>query len=525
MAIETLSADKEQHNILPLAEASVRDDKIIAAEALLENRRQAQEHHGLTDMLHTSPAAEHYPHLYLWDSCFFIVMYSGAADYCYTTANFYEAQLFEISEVERQRIVQIIDELRAKAERYQRAAIEETFSLFNGQKANGFIPNMQHVQNDNGRAFDLERILAFDKEDKGSNYTQPPVAAIGVASTYEAMKEHRDPGAELFLQEIYGPLKKFYQYFDRERSNSEQDKLTGVIHPHETGRDSDPTFDFIKNLRFDKLGTDKHPAIDKYNVAADYMGIIWHGMKLRQTGGDMKKAREVFWVNDIMMNCIYVDNLLVMAELAANLDKTEDSEYFEQLGTKVEAQMLEKMWFAQDRGGKGAFRALDQNGQPIREISISNLFPLALPHLLPEQVESVLDMMDTSFDTPYPLPSVAADSPKFDPHNRETHRLWRGPTWINTNWYVVERGLRMQAVRQDLPQQLRDKCTAWADRVAIASKELLDKNGAWEHYDPLTGAGQRERVKNFGWSWLGRFMQLPDKKINVAEHGRIAIKF
>ena len=481
--------------------------KIVAADALLANRANTKIHHAFDqDLLYTSPSPEHYPHIYLWDSGFFTIMYAQTASYCQEVAAFYHSEQSNKDTAET---------FAQKAAQFRRAATEESFSIFSGQQENGFIPNIQH-QDRHGRVkkFDLERTIAFDAKDRGSNYTQPPVLALGVADTYHAMRQANDPHAELYLQETYGPLKKFFDYFDTERSNSPSDKLIGIIHPHETGRDSDPIYDdinFVKKLRRTRSDPKEGPETDHWNRAVDYAGILLHGIQLRAAKGNVAEARGTFWANDVMMNCVYIDNLRVLSKLAGELGRADDQKHYEALASEVEAQILSKMWFPDAREGQGAFLTLNKDGQPIAEISISNLFPLTLAGLKPEQLKSVLTMMKQSFDTPYPLPSVATDSPSFDPHNREKDRLWRGPTWINTNWYLVVRGLHLQADRQDLPAELRDECQMWADKVAIKTNELLDKHGPREHYDPITGDAQRDRVQDFGWSWLGRFMDRPRK--------------
>jgi len=168
---------------------------------------------------------------------------------------------------------------------------------------------------------------------------------------------------------------------------------------------------------------------------------------------------------------------------------------------------------------------------------------LTLPHLRNDKLEAVLNMMDEHFDVPYPLPSGSTKSSNYDPNNQEKDRLWRGPTWLNTNWYIVEHGLFMQAARADISPQLRLRCKQWANRVTKASNDLLDMNepekrqiqdmgaqiidiftkvelaahhlqefrtGAYEHYNPHSGEGQRDRVRNFAWSWLARFMTLDE---------------
>jgi glycogen debranching enzyme len=216
----------------------------------------------------------------------------------------------------------------------------------------------------------------------------------------------------------------------------------------------------------------------------------------------------MFWVNDVMFNCMYADNLALMSQLAEEHGSSEDAQRYEDLAGEVESQILSDMWFPNEKDGRGVFYALNK-GEPIKEVSISNLFPLVLPRLTEKQLESQLELILTSFNTAYPLPSVATDSPNYDPKNQESERLWRGSTWINTNWYLVERGLRRQAERPDLAHrpELITLCSEIADRVVLASREMVNGSLA-EHYNPDTGAGQRlHRSPNFAWSLLAHVMK------------------
>jgi hypothetical protein len=434
---------------------------------LLKNRLHLGAKQGTGESDYTPPSP-HYPHIYPWDLCFAVIMAA-----------------------------------RHGEEWLQRGRTEQ-LTLFKGQLPNGMIPNTQFAEK--GRKRDPERILALEKDAKSSNYMQPPVQALSTREIYEASYEEDPYEADKFLLEVYPKLKKSYSYIETHRSNSPENKLMGVIHPHETGLDSLPIFDFIKRHRLKRNGIDTPNYVDKLNIPIDYFSIIWHGMKLKKAGGDISKQREVFWVNNVMMNCIYVDNLRETAKLAQHAWQPQDALHFSKLASEVEEQILTRMWEPLARDGKGAFYDLDSLEQPINEITVSNLFPLTLSNLHEEQLESLLTLMDESFNTPYPLPSVATDSENYDPHNREKDRLWRGPTWINTNWYIVERGLKMQMARPEISKELKTRCYWWAEKISRKSKELVDTHGAYEHYNPLTGKPQRKRAKNFAWSNLAYFM-------------------
>jgi glycogen debranching enzyme len=223
----------------------------------------------------------------------------------------------------------------------------------------------------------------------------------------------------------------------------------------------------------------------------------------------LQQARELFGAVDVMMNCMLVDNLDEMSQLARHLGKVEDARYFSKYARDVETKILDEMWFDGQPDRPSGFYAQNNQGQPINEVSINNLFPLTLPNLKENQLESLIGLMDRSFNTPYTLPTVATDSPNYDPHNRESDRLWQGPVWENANWYLVVRGLAKQLRRTQLMSRrpgLKVDCEHWAKRISVSSRRLLDMNGPREYYDPTNGRALRPRVKNFGWSNLGYVM-------------------
>ena len=62
---------------------------------------------------------------------------------------------------------------------------------------------------------------------------------------------------------------------------------------------------------------------------------------------------------------------------------------------------------------------------------------------------------------------------------------WRGPVWVNINWYLA------QGVRQYGESELSE----WIENSLIA---LADRHGFYEYYDPDSGRGLGE--KNFSWT-------------------------
>ena len=115
--------------------------------------------------------------------------------------------------------------------------------------------------------------------------------------------------------------------------------------------------------------------------------------------------------------------------------------------------------------------------------------PLILEDLPRPIVERLVNRWVTStedFWLPYPLPSVPASDPKFMPGNPRGF-IWRGPTWVNTNWFLSH------ALRRHGYAEL-------ADTIVTKTMEAIEKSGYREYYEPYTGEGLG--ASDFGWSTL-----------------------
>ena len=117
--------------------------------------------------------------------------------------------------------------------------------------------------------------------------------------------------------------------------------------------------------------------------------------------------------------------------------------------------------------------------------------PLILPDLPGEIAARLVEHLDDprTFAAPYPVPSVALDEPSFvrDHRIRGFRFIWRGPLSLNTNWFLVH-GLRGHGYADV------------ADRIAGRSRELVERGGFNEFYDPLDGTPVG--AERFGWATL-----------------------
>jgi len=409
-----------------------------------------------------------------------------------------------------------------------RSAVRDFKTLLAGQMPSGLIPNQQHTA---GKRFLEPEALLGQESDGHTNYDQPALEAQTALEIYHALETQPgvDPTkaqreAKNFLKEVFPSLVLNYGYIDTHLSNGLNDKLIGAVRPEATGRDSGPEWDFTKPFRLPRRGPNTPAYIALSNSVINYAHRLHTIRKLKQANGDAQKSREIFWANDIEMNCIYASNCYAMAEIAelAGRPKEEVNGYKKQ-ARGVEEQILKPwhpypeggqgMWFSHAENGEGRFYALDKYGLPIKEVTTANVMPVLLPNLGENQLKSILSLIRRKLEAPYGLSTVANDSLKHDPHYGEKESIWRGPDWMNQDWLVAE-GLLLQINRPELADNidLIQECKEVLWHLTSASTTVLDM---WaergtpipEFHDPQTARAFRlSRVQWFAWGNLGRVM-------------------
>src|SRR6266508_4023251 len=198
-------------------------------------------------------------------------------------------------------------------------------------------------------------------------------------------------------------------------------------------------------------------------------------------------ALDVFVWEDVMVNVIYADGLRALGGLClvAGFSDIEARER-EARARRVVHALQEKCW--DDRAG--AFWDLDGwDEERARVLTFSSLFPIVLADLDPVIAQRVVEdhlLNEREFWLPFPIPTVAASEPSFDP-GWATRTTWRGPTWINVNWYLYH-GLRAHGYREI------------ASELAERTFAMVAKSGIREFYDPRNADGQG--AVDFGWSCL-----------------------
>jgi hypothetical protein len=502
-----------QPSIIEFVRSDLNDKRLEAADALLDSRHLTQRLQGLDSITWQPPSSKKYPDWFKWDEAVSDEMYFKTAEYCWETVNFYESRIEMLPVHEREALLPFLGEFRRRAEKYFEAAVDGLTTTFEGMEENGNIPNSRIMTNSGIMQAGLERIIIKKNGGKASVYTQPVLEPQAVASGYRAALAKDPSGVEAraFLDRFYEPAKTHINHYDEVLADMPNSSLAGVPHPHATGRDRDRVFDHAKKKRLPRKGAKTGPLTNLGNSIIDYGWGLRRSKQIADANGDMDKIKEKFWDRDVMFNCIYLDNLYQMAELAGIMGKPDDRQGFLNKAELLETE-IQTMWNPDAWKGNGAFMNLDKDYNLNPKVSVGSLFGWLLPNLEADQLRSMLKMVDTSFNARFGFPVSPTDSEDSDPGYKERGSIWRDGDWEIVKYLLVERGLCMQAQREDLPLDLRQACVKLALEKMYSSNYALDVYGPPSEFrHPQTGEPQRKRVSNFAWGWLGRFIRTPSK--------------
>ncbi|HDI82686.1 MAG TPA: hypothetical protein ENF18_02700 [candidate division WOR-3 bacterium] len=352
-------------------------------------------------------------------------------------------------------------------------AIRELNTLFSVQEEDGFVP---HIILWKWRIVDLLKPWWYrEVKSKSLFYTaeiQPPVAGMSLGYIYNRLRNKE------VLESLVDSVYRFYIYLSKHR-DPDNDGLISIITPLESGMDMLPIYDNV-------LGNPDHDLMYQKRLIRQmltfYKSIDWNLERVFEA--------QVFDVEDVAFNTIYVLGLKELSRVLRRYDRAR-SEEISSLARRVERAIINKMWDSDD----GIFYSLMSRGNKevmLRIKTVSSLFPLLLD--IPEyMVSSLVSYIKSKrhFWSEWPIPSVSMDERSFGPLT-ETRFLWRGTTWINTNWFI------WQGLRKSGEIHL-------ANELVKRTWGLIEKYGFCEFYDPFKGF-PGGAMRDFGWSTLGSLM-------------------
>ncbi|HET9241796.1 MAG TPA: hypothetical protein VFN99_00040 [Gaiella sp.] len=384
------------------------------------------------------PAVRDYPFQWFWDSCFHAIVWS-----------------------------------RFDPER----AADELRGLLAVQDPDGLVPHVVFWKDDlvsRLRWHHLESRtdgrVPFHRKPHTTAQMQPPVLA-------QAVERVVDGGAgEAFLAEALPAVERYYRYLAALR-DPDGDALVSIVSQFESGLDFSPAYDEAIGLRGanppELFLRTRLPQL--LNKLANY--------DLRTIFG-----RYDHHLEDVLVNAVYGQGLRALARLGTRAGHDAVARWAERTADDVTAALLERCWDTRLR----MFVILaGPDERRVHVKTIHGLMPLILHDLPAEQAAALAEHLEDprTFGASFPVPSVALDEPSFtrDHHIRGFRFIWRGPLSLNTNWFLVH-GLRGHGY------------TDLAERIAARSRELVERGGFNEFYDPLSG--RPVGAARFGWATL-----------------------
>jgi glycogen debranching enzyme len=358
----------------------------------------------------------------------------------------------------------------------------EVRSLLRGQWADGMVPHI--VFHEESPEYRPGPELWGSAECTGapavatSGITQPPVLATAIRALHEA-----DPD-RTFLEEALPGVEAWHRWLERERSFDDSG-LVAIVHPWESA-DNAPRFDAAleriepRKLTFARsdsrhVGADERPGDLDYGR---YVGVV---ERLRATGYRPASASEApFAYVDLAFNAILTVAEEDLAWLLGEIGGSGERATGRAAGLRV---ALAHLW---DEGAS-AYRERDLHGDEGTTDTVADLFPLYAGVPDERQARSIVAQSlwspgryGPSPDAPWPVTTVSKSSPAYDPR-----RYWRGPVWINVNWFLI-RGLE------------RCRLEAEADELRRRTLDLVERSGFAEYYHPSTG--EPLGSDDFSWS-------------------------
>ncbi len=403
----------------------------------------------------TCPATGIYPHQWLWDSCFVAI---GLADH---------------------------DPHRAA---------NEIHALLRGQWTNGLVPHMIFAQDvrdvGSARLWRSRRDPRAPRDLDTSCITQPPLLAV--AASYVARRLTADDRTE-FLAVAVPRIARYHRWLYQER-DPDQTGLVTLIHPWEGGLDTTPPWiDALRALRrpawlrlvlrwrltrfvrFVRRDTRYVPAAERESDD-DGLRMLVLARRARKFNFDLHRVprSKTLRVQDLGFNALLAVANRALVQLAADAGLRLETELLESFDRTVPA--LEELW----DDAQGRYCSRDAiTGELLRAPTIATFFPL-WANLRSERMKQLVERLTGEGWSPaFPLPSVPTDSRWFD-----AQRYWQGPTWVNTNWLIIQ-GLRARG--ED----------ALADELRRQTLQLIDAGGFAEYFSPYTGEGYGAQ----GFSW------------------------
>ena len=357
-------------------------------------------------------------------------------------------------------------------------AIKEITTLLDGQWKDGMVPHIL-FHNPNTNYYPNYTAWNCGNKIRSSGITQPPILATILKLILDKNKISNKQTKE--IKKIVKKIIRFHEWFIKFRDPNKTG-LVSILHPWESGYDNSPIWDepmakvtIEKNLKY-KRADNKLIKPDQRPLNIDYDRYVSIKNSLRKKKYNPKEIfkSSLFNVVDVGFNSLFLkaNKDLIQISNKFNIETSKISNY-----VKVTEKNILKLYDKK----KGIFFSKDiRNNKKIYIPSITNYFIL-FADLDNDFINNKLikNLKNHNKNDKYFFSSIKPSHNSF-----EEKRYWRGPVWINCNWFIY--------------QGLKNKDLKFSNYVKKKTIKLLEKSKFYEYFSCKNG--QPMGAKNFSWS-------------------------
>jgi hypothetical protein len=357
-------------------------------------------------------------------------------------------------------------------------ALKEIKTLLDGQWKDGMIPHIL-FHNTNTNYYPNHTAWNCGNKIRSSGITQPPVLASILKEIIDKNKITKIQKKE--IKKFVIKIKKSHEWFIKNR-DPKKTGLVSILHPWESGYDNSSLWDepmnkvkIEKNIQY-KRADNKVINPEHRPLNIDYDRYVTIKNDLRKKKYDPKKIFKtgLFNVVDIGFNSIFLKSNkdLIILLKKFNLDSSTIINYI-----KITEKNILKYFDKK----KQTFFCFDlRNKKKIFIPSITN-YLILYADIKNSKINDILikNLKKHNLKEKYFFSSIKPNHKSF-----EEKRYWRGPVWINCNWFIYK--------------GLMNKDEKYSNKIKERTVRLVEKKGFHEYYSCKNGKPMG--ANNFSWS-------------------------
>ena len=357
-------------------------------------------------------------------------------------------------------------------------ALKEIKTLLDGQWKDGMIPHIL-FHNTNTNYYPNHTAWNCGNKIRSSGITQPPVLASILKQIIDKNIITKIQKKE--IKRFIIKIKKSHEWFIKNR-DPKKTGLVSILHPWESGYDNSSLWDepmnkvkIEKNIQY-KRADNKVINPEHRPLNIDYDRYVTIKNDLRKKKYDPKKIfkTSLFNVVDIGFNSIFLKSNkdLIILLKKFNLDSSTIINYI-----KITEKNILKYFDKK----KQTFFCFDlRNKKKIFIPSITN-YLILYADIKNSKINDILikNLKKHNLKEKYFFSSIKPNHKSF-----EEKRYWRGPVWINCNWFIHK--------------GLMNKDEKYSNKIKERTIRLVEKKGFHEYYSCKNGKPMG--ANNFSWS-------------------------